>query len=348
MHKGHETSHLAAVRRWPVFFIVAAIAVAIVGAACSSDDGDDQSLTVYSGRSEELVAPLVERFEESSGISVDVRYDETANLALLIDEEGDNSPADVFFAQSPGAVAFLAGKDRLGQLSDGVVDGIDPRFVDPERRWTGVSGRQRVLVYNTDALSAQDLPKVADDVVADEFAGKVAVAPQNSSFQDFVTAYRTIEGEEEAEAWLKQLADGDPPTYAKNSAIVEAVGRGEVNMGLVNHYYALRALAEDPDLPVANHRFAPGDVGGLLMPATASVLVGAVDNPAAAEFIRFLLSEESQQYFADETFEYPLREGVAASEQLPSLAELEPPTYAFGTLADLATTARLISDSGLE
>jgi iron(III) transport system substrate-binding protein len=323
------------------------IGIAVIGAACSSDS-DDDSITVYSGRSEELVAPLIERFEAQSDVNVDVRYGETADLALLIDEEGDNSPADVFFAQSPGAVAFLAGKDRLGQLDEETVAPIDQRFVDPDRRWTGVSGRQRVLVYNTDELSEADLPSAVADVVAEDLQGKVAIAPANGSFQDFVTAYRTIEGEDVAATWLDDLGDDNPPTYAKNSAIVDAVARGEVTMGLVNHYYALRALAEDADLPVANHRFSAGDVGGLVIPATASVLADAEGNTAATEFIDFLLGEEAQTYFAEETFEYPLRDGVAPSGELPPLSELQPPTYEFGTLADLQTTARLISESGLE
>jgi iron(III) transport system substrate-binding protein len=324
----------------------AVLAIAAMAAACTSDD--DESITVYSGRSEELVAPLIERFEEQSDVSVDVRYGDTADLALLIDEEGDNSPADVFFAQSPGAVAFLAGKDLLAQLEQSTVAPIDPRFVDAERRWTGVSGRQRVLVYNTEELSEADLPSAVSEVVEGDLEGKVAVAPTNSSFQDFVTAFRTIEGEDQAAAWIDALGDDGPPTYPKNSAIVDAVARGEVTMGLVNHYYALQALAEDPDLPVANHRFAAGDVGGLVIPATASLLAGAEGDPAATEFIDFLLGEEAQRYFSEETFEYPLRDGVAASDELPPLSELQPPTYDFGTLADLQTTARLISESGLE
>ncbi|MDH3226220.1 MAG: extracellular solute-binding protein [Thermoleophilia bacterium] len=323
------------------------VVIGIVGAACSSAD-DENSITVYSGRSEELVAPLIERFEEQSEVQLDVRYGETADLALLIDEEGDNSPADVFFAQSPGAVAFLAGKERLGRLDETTVASIDQRFVDPDRRWTGVSGRQRVLVYNTDEVSEADLPSVVGEVIEGDLQGKVAVAPTNGSFQDFVTAFRTIEGEDPASAWLDALGDDGPPTYAKNSAIVDAVARGEVTMGLVNHYYALRALAEDPDLPVANHRFSAGDVGSLVIPATVSVLADAEDSAAAKEFVDFLLGEEAQQYFAEETFEYPLREGVAASDQLPPLSELQPPSYEFGTLADLRTTARLISESGLE
>lgn len=325
----------------------AAIAIGVLAVACSSGD-DESSITVYSGRSEELVAPLIERFEAQSDVDVDVRYGETADLALLIDEEGDNTPADVFFAQSPGAVAFLAGKDRLGQLDEETVAPIDQRFVDPDRRWTGVSGRQRVLVYNTDEHDEGQLPTSVADVVNGDFRGKVAVAPTNGSFQDFITAYRTIEGEDAAAAWLEGLGDGDPPTYAKNSAIVDAVARGEVTMGLVNHYYALQALAEDPDQPVANHRFGAEDVGGLVIPATASVLADAQTNAGAKEFIAFLLGEEAQTYFAEETFEYPLRQGVEPNGELPPLSQLQPPTYEFGSLADLKTTARLISESGLE
>jgi iron(III) transport system substrate-binding protein len=326
--------------------ILASAGLAIGLSACGG--GDEATLTIYSGRSQSLVEPLIDRFAEESGIDVDVRYGDTAELALLIAEEGDNSPADVFFSQSPGAVTSLAQRDLLGEIDQASLDLVDERFRDPDGRWVGTSGRQRVLVYDSDQIDPVDLPDSVLDLTGPDFEGKVAVAPTNGSFQDFVTALRQIEGEDTAEAWLDGMADNDSPTYANNNAIVEAVGRGEVPMGLVNHYYNFRFLEEDPDLPSRNYEFEAGDPGALVIPSSATVIASSEQAEQAQEFVAFLLSEESQLYFAEETFEYPLARDVAAAVDVTPLEDLSPPAIDIGTLGDLEATVELIQESGLE
>jgi iron(III) transport system substrate-binding protein len=300
----------------------------VVGSAGCGSDRD--ALTIYSGRTQNLIGPLLERFNKETGIAIDVKYGESAELALLLDEEGDRTPADVFLSQSPGATGFLAGKGRLGQLDAAVLDKVDQRFRNAEGRWVGISGRQRVLVYNSKQVSEADLPDSVLDLPADRFAGKVAVAPSNGSFQDFVTAMRQLEGEEATAAWLKAMAANEPRTYANNNAIVEAVSRGEVEMGLVNHYYNYRFQRESPGTPSRNHRFAGTDKA-----------------EEATRFVQFLLSQGSQRYFSDQTFEYPLVTGVPAAEGLPPLTSLRSPDYDVDTLGGgLQRTVELIRASG--
>ena len=159
---------------------------------------------------------------------------------------------------------------------------------------------------------------------------------------------RDIEGEEATAAWLRGMADNGARTYANNNAIVEAVGRGEIDMGLVNHYYNHRFLEEDPSLPTRNHRFEDGDVGGLVIPSSASVLAASDKKEEAEAFIRFLLSEQAQEYFAAETFEYPLAQDVPPAEGVPPLESLRPPEEDPARLGDIEGTARLIQESGLE
>ena len=327
-------------------FAVAAVALllALVPAGCSSSR---DALTIYSGRTQNLIGPLLERFNKETGIAIDVKYGDSAELALLLAEEGDRTPADVFLSQSPGATGFLAGKDRLGQLDAGVLDKVDPRFRNRDGHWVGVSGRQRVLVYNADQVRETDLPDSVLDLTDRRFAGKVAVAPANGSFQDFVTAMRQLEGEDAAAAWLKAMAANKPRSYANNNAIVEAVSRGEVEMGLVNHYYNHRFRQENPSTPSRNHSFADGDVGALVIPATATVLAGSDKTEEAARFIEFLLSPEAQRYFSDQTFEYPLVKGVPAAPGLPPLSSLHPPAYDVDDLGGgLERTVQLIRASG--
>jgi iron(III) transport system substrate-binding protein len=328
---------------------VLAAVVAAVGLAVASGCGDDrEALTIYTGRTESLVAPLLEQFSEENDLAIDVRYGDTNDLALLIGTEGDRSPADVFWGQSPGATAYLAGKDLLAPLSSEVLELVEPGFEDGDGRWVGVSGRQRVLVYNQDEVEEADLPDSVLDLTAPAYRGEVGIAPTNGSFQDFVTAMRHQEGEDATREWLEGMAANDSPTYANNNAIVEAVGRGEIPFGLVNHYYNHRFLAEDPSLPSRNHHFADGDIGGLVIPSSASVLASSDQKEDAARFIAFLLAKESQEYFAEETFEYPLAAGVAAAEGVPPLSSLRPPRgEQADELGDIETTGKMIAEAGL-
>jgi len=320
--------------------------MALVSGACTS--GNDDRLVVYSGRTENLVGPLLEDFSEETGIKIDVRYGDSANLALLIDEEGDRTPADVFISQSPGAVGYLDAAERLTPLPDDVVDLVAEGDHAADQTWVGLSGRVRTLVYNTDMVDPSTLPDSVLDLTGEAYAGQVALAPTNGSFQDFVTVLRHELGDDEARAWLDGMAAGDPPTFDNNTAIVEAVGRGEVPMGLVNHYYAFRARDEDPDLPVENHFFPAGDFGSTLLVTAASMIEGSDLPDDADELIEFLLSDEAQTFFSDETFEYPLAGDVRPNEALPPFEEISATRVDLDELGGgLEATTEMIDESGL-
>lgn len=322
------------------------VAVLVGGlAACS---GGRDALTIYSGREESLVGPLLERFSEDTGIPIDVRYGDSGDLALLIAEEGDDTPADVFYSQSPGAVGFLQERGLVGRLGTQSLEAVPAAFRSDDGRWVGITARQRVLVYNEDLVDRADLPDSVFDLTQERYAGEVALAPANASFQDFVTAMRHIEGDAVAREWLDSMSENGAPTFADNISIVAAVARGEVPMGLVNHYYNERALAEDPSLPTHNYQFPNADLGSLLLATTVSVLEPSDDVDRAERFVEFLLSQEAQEYFAGETFEYPLASGVEASDEVPPLDSLRVPEFDIDGLGgDLATTARMIEESGL-
>lgn len=325
--------------------LVALLAVAALP-ACSR--GGDDPLVVYSGRTRNLIRPLLDRFAEETGIDITVRFDDSANLALLVENEGDRTPADVFISQSPGAVGFLDVKGRLAPLPEDVLDLVPEAFHAHDGRWVGLSGRVRVLVYNTQLVRLADLPRSVLDVVQPAYRGKVAVAPSNGSFQDFVTAMRRSIGEDAAAAWLRGMAANDAPVYANNTAIVQAVGRGEVPMGLVNHYYHYRAKAEDPELPTANHVFPAGDMGSLLIVTAASVVKGTDRAEDAERLVEFLLSEEAQEFFAEETFEYPLRAGVEPASEVPPLDSVNATRIDLSELGGgLERTKELIDESGI-
>jgi iron(III) transport system substrate-binding protein len=330
------------------------VVLALIVAACGSDADADwsegsHSIVLYSGRDKELVQPLIDAFTESSGITVEARYADSAELALLIQTEGDNSPADVFISQSPGALGLLAGEDRLATLPDDLLGLVDAGFAASDGRWVGLSGRVRVVVYNAELVDPGDLPTSVLELAGAAYAGRVAVAPTNGSFQDFVTAMRSELGDQATLAWLEGLAANRAPNYPKNSAIVEAVGRGEVEMGLVNHYYNLRALEADPSVASVNHFLPAGDVGSLVIVTGGAVLASSDASSQGEDLLRYLLSIDAQSTFSTQTQEYPLLDGVAAPDGLPALSGYAADTIDYDLLGDgLTGTIELIRESGIE
>lgn len=326
------------------YLVALALPLTMASSACS---GGRDALTIYSGRDEALVGPLLEDYVEQTGIDVDIRYGDSGELALLLEQEGDKTPADVFLSQSPGPVSSVAADGGLAELPESTLELVDERWRGADGRWVGVTARQRVLVYNTEMVDEADLPDSVFDLVESKYEGKVALAPTNASFQDFITAMRVKEGDDAAREWLDGMVANGAQTYADNVSIVAAVGRGEIPLGLVNHYYNYRALAEDPSLPSRNYVFPPDDLGALVIDSTVGILATTDHRDDAEDFVEFLLQRDSQEFFSRETFEYPLAAGAAPSEELPPFDEVKGPDIDLTSLSDLATTAQLIEDSGL-
>ncbi|HEX2505622.1 MAG TPA: iron ABC transporter substrate-binding protein [Gaiellaceae bacterium] len=331
----------------------------ILGAAgCGSGDesgaqsgaaASGGSLTVYSGREEELVEPLFELFEEETGIDVEVRYGDSAELAATIAEEGENSPADAFFAQDPGSLGAVADEGLLAELPEDLLERVDERFRDDENRWVGTSGRVRVLAYNTEALDEAELPESVFELTDPSWRGRVGIAPTNGSFQAFVTAMRLTEGDDRAREWLEGLRENEPKVYESNTPIVEAVAAGEIDVGLVNHYYLYLVREEQPDAPVENHFFPGDDPGALVSAAGVGIVEGAENEEEARALVDFLLSEPGQRFYVDEAeeAEYPLIAGVEPKEGLPPLDELEGPDIDLAELGpELEETLELLNEVG--
>ncbi len=325
--------------------LAAGALVATLAAGCSSDD---DRLVVYSGRSEELIGPLLDRFAEETGTKVDVRYGDSADLALALAEEGERSEVDVFISQSPGAMGFVETEGLLAELPEDVLARVPEEDVSDDGRWVGLTGRVRVLVYNKDLVAADELPESVLDLVEPAYEGKVGLAPTNASFQDFVTYLRSDIGDDEAAAWLEGMADNDAQTFANNVDIVAAVADGDLPMGLVNHYYVAQEKAVDPLTDAELHFFPGGDPGALLLVTTAGVLGTADQEEAGRELVDFLLTDESQEHFATETDEYPLVEGIEVADTVVPFDEIE---VTRTDLSDLGTglrdTVTMIEDSGL-
>ena len=316
----------------------------------AADDGAaadaEGPLTVYSGRSEELVDEILTGFTEESGIDVEVRYGDTAELAATIINEGEASPADVYYAQDAGALGALQSEGLFASLPEELLDKVDPAFASTSGEWVGVTGRVRVMTYNTDTMTEDEVPDSVFDLTDPEWEGRVSWAPTNGSFQSFVTAMRVTEGEEATREWLEGMVANDVQVFENNSSQVEAVGRGEVDIALVNHYYLLRFLAEDPDFPAAN-KYLEGDIGGLVNVSGVGILESSDQPDAGEQFVAYMLSDEVQNYFGSHTDEreIPAVSGIQG-EGIPSIDELDPPAVDLSDLEDLQGTLTLLQETG--
>ncbi len=304
-----------------------------------------EQLVVYSGRNENLIGSLIEQFKTETGIDIQVRYGDTAELAAAILEEGPNTPADVFFAQDAGALGALQKADRTAKLPETILNQVEPRYRSPQGEWIGITGRVRTLDYNTDLVSPEEVPQSIAELTDPKWEGKIGWAPTNGSFQAFVTALRLSLGEEQTQEWLQGIQANNPKVYPNNTSIVEALSRGEVAVGLTNHYYLERVKAENPNIPVA-HSF-PNDVGSLVNVAGVSILETTDNRPASFQFINFMLSSPSQEYFTQETHEYPLATGIVATKELKPLSDIKYPDIDLSNLDDLEGTLNLLQESGV-
>jgi iron(III) transport system substrate-binding protein len=324
--------------------------IALAGlAGCSSASDSDASanpLTIYSGRNEALVKPLIDKFTEETGIQAEVRYGDSAELSAQIAEEGSNTPAQVFFSQDAGALGALQNLGALAPLPASVATTVPAAYRSTD--WTGVSGRARTIVY--DPAKFANPPTSVFDLTNAKYKGEVGIAPTNASFQSFVTGMRVTSGDGKTEEWLKGIMANDPQIFDSNLKIVQAVDAGTTGVGLVNHYYwyvNAREKGGADKVKVAQEFTKPGDPGSLINVAGAALTAGNATNANATKFIEYLLSTPSQEYFATKTFEYPLIPGLAGPEGAPPLSSVGTPPVELNDLSDLAGTQALMREAGM-
>ncbi len=322
---------------------------ALIATSCGGSSNND-ALVIYSGREQELVEPLYAAFTKDTGIELDVRWGASSELAATLREEGDASPADVFYAQDAGSMAIL--EPQLAQLPSDDLALVPTRFEDPAGKWVGVTGRIRVLTYNTDRVDEIQLPGSVLELAEPNWTlGEIGVAPTNASFVGFVSAMRATIGDAKTISFLQGLAT-HAKTFLKNSQIVDAIASGEVDTGLVNHYYLYEKRASDPTAPIANHFFDPTDTGSFINVSAVGILATTTKSEQAERFVHWLLTD-GQVFFANdaEEREYPLntsQAGLERSQELPALADHPGPDVALATLGtQIETTVAMIRDAGL-
>ena len=304
-----------------------------------------KTLTIYSGRNKKLIGPLIEKAKKDLGFDIQVRYGGTSELAIALLEEGRNSRADLFFAQDAGALGAVEQKRLTLKIPSTLLNQVNRRFRSPQGHWLGISGRARTIDYNTKLVKKNELPKSIWELTQPKWKGRVGWAPTNGSFQSFVTAMRVLEGEQKTLQWLRAMRANGVKSYPKNTPIVDALGRGEISLGLVNHYYLQRFKKDNPNFPVAHH-YTQKDAGAMINVAGVAIMKTTDQKKDVEALISYLLKPVSQNYFAQKTREYPLAAGVSASAKQIPLKELNPPNINLSNLSDLGTTLELLQKSG--
>lgn len=330
-----------------------AIAAMTLVAGCGEEPNQpgDKKITVYSGRGESLIKPVLEKFTAATGIEVEARYGDTAQMAAQLTEEGDRTSADAFIAQDAGALGAVAKRGMFATLPDDLLAKVPAEFRARSGEWVGVTGRARTLVYNPDLVAAADLPDTVFDLTGPQWRGKVGIAPTNGSFQAFVTSLRVGPGEAKAAEFLSGLKANDVQIRANNVQIVQDVAAGRLPAGLVNHYYLYEIAKErgvaPESVPAKLHYFAPGDPGNLVNVSGVGVLKRSADDPDTRALVEYLLGTGAQQHFTTEVSEYPLVAGVPTTPGLVPFNELKPPAIDLNDLDSLERTVAMIKEVGL-
>ena len=323
---------------------LAVLAALLVGLAACGSSEDDDALTMYSGRIAPILSPAVKQYETASGIDVKTRYGDSPALAATLTEEGKNSPADLFFAQDAGSLDAVEKRGLLLRLPADILARVPARFRSKAGAWVGVTGRSRVIAYG-EKVKRSELPDSPLKLTAEKWKGRVGWAPRNASLQGYITALRLVEGEDVAKRWLEGMVANDVQAFDSNIPVRDAIAKGEIDLGLINHYYVAEAQAEDPDYPVKVH-FPPKDLGSLVNTAGVAVLASTDHRQEALGFVRQMLSGQTQRYFADSSKEYPLVAGVQAPKELRPLADIPAPNIDLAKLGDLQGTLRLMRETG--
>ncbi len=310
---------------------------------------DAQELIIYSGRSKSLVEPLIEQFEKESGIRVRVRYGDTSQLAVALLEEGRRSPADVFWAQDGGALGVLSNRNMFTQLPAELIEKTPELFHSSDRTWVATSGRARVLAYAPARVAPEDLPESIYDLADPKWSNRIGWAPQNASFQTFVSAMIEMDGREKVKEWLTAIRTNGAKSYRSNVPIIQALAAGEIDVGITNHYYLIRFKQADENFSVEQMFLKAGDPANFVNVAGAGILTTSHNKNKAEKFIGFLLSTRGQEFFANEVYEYPVIDPVSPNPALlplPELLEIMPQVN-IDQLDTLDETLRLLRKVGL-
>ncbi|ACO46900.1 extracellular solute-binding protein [Deinococcus deserti] len=283
--------------------VTALTALLVAGTSFAQTKG---TLTIYSGRAKTFVEPIVQQFERQTGIKVNVRYGTDAQLVAALREEGNRSPADIYWGNSVGALGELASEGRFSKLGTALTRTVSDDYLPDDRSWLPTTVRFRVLAYNTSKIKPDQLPdSVLDLPKMTSLKGRIGWTVSYPSFQDFLAAMIAKHGEATTRQWIEGMKALAPKDYkTSNVGMLEAMRAGEIDVALTNHYYIQRV--NRLSYPIDTFFFKNGDIGNLGNATGAAVLKSAKNRSNANRFLSTLTSKDAQNFFLSVNFEYPV------------------------------------------
>ncbi|MDH4186623.1 MAG: extracellular solute-binding protein [Nitrospira sp.] len=342
------TSSLRAMRRTVASFLALFL---VAGIFLSSAQAADK-ITIYSGRSERLIKPVLDAFTASTGIQIELLSSGTTELVNRLKAEGDRTSADLLITNDAGSLELARTAGLLRPLNMREIErAIPAQFRAPDNAWVGLSGRFWIIVYNTTMVKPDQIKSLLD--LADpKWKDKIAIPNSGSEYlQAGVSVLRASHGDDKTKQFLQGLkANADGQVYQKSSQIVDAVAKGQVALGIVNHYYIYRHLAKQPDAPIA--ALMPdqqeGGMGAIMNVAGAGIIKSTKHLDSAKLLMEFLVAQAGQKLFADLDKEYPLHPDVKADPALVERKSFRAALVPLTKLADLREpTLTLIEQVGL-
>ena len=335
--------------RWSrIAAVLSTLAVVAGATACSSSEESDE-LLIYNAQHESLTKEWIDAFTKETGIKVTYRQGGDTELGNQLIAEGTASPADVFLTENSPAMAAVERADLFADLDSETLNQVPAQYRPPTGKWTGVAARTTVFVYNTTKLQPDQLPKSMLDLEQPAWKGRWGAPPPKADFQAIVAALLQLKGEQATAQWLAGMKT-NATLYSDNIATLKAVNAGEVDGGIIYHYYWFRDQAKTKEMSAntALHYFKNQDPGAFISLSGGGVLKSSKKADQAQQFIKFITGKAGQEVLEKGTsFEYPVASGVPANPALPPLDTLQAPAVDPSTLqaqqvTDLMTKAGLL------
>jgi iron(III) transport system substrate-binding protein len=335
--------------RWSrIAALVSTVAVVLSATSCSSSSESDE-LLIYNAQHESLTKEWIDAFTKETGIKVTYRQGGDTELGNQLVAEGNASPADVFLTENSPAMAAVEKAGLFANLDPATLDQVPAQYRPATGKWTGVAARSTVFVYNTSRLQPDQLPKSMLDLQQPQWKGRWGGAPAKADFQAIVSALLQLEGDQVTAQWLAGMKT-NAVIYNDNIATMKAVNAGEVDGGIIYHYYWFRdqAKTKEGSGNTALHYFKNEDPGAFVSLSGGGVLESSNKKDQAQQFIKFITGKSGQEVLEKGTsFEYPVGSGVPANPALPPLDSLQAPAVDPSTLnaqqvTDLMTKAGLL------
>ena len=328
-----------------------ALVFALLTSGCGTS-GSGTTIILYSAQHEQTTDAMIAAFTKQTGIHVRVEQNDEDVLTAQIEEEGELTPADVFYTENSNWLEQLGDQHMLAKVAPATLAAVPKQDDAANGDWVGVSARISVLIYNTSKLKPSELPKSVMELADPRWRGKLEIAPGETDMWPVISSIVRSYGRRAALRWLIGLelnAEGNDQV-PDNETITSDVSQGTIDMGLINHYYYYRLMAEIGKKAIKANiaYFAPRNPGYVEDISGAAILKTSKHQAADREFLKFLTSRAGQEVLAhSNSFEYPIRPGVAANPELTPLSRLQPTNFTPAQLGTGLNAKELLEESGL-